>query len=81
MQPTPIYPEDLPESLLEVESTGAPPISTYHGAVKDLKRSLILKALKGTRGNYTLAATQLGIHPNYLHRLIRNLGLKAAVKE
>jgi Nif-specific regulatory protein len=76
-----ICPEDLPESLLEVEPAGTAPMSTYHGAVRDLKRGLVLKALRDSRGSYTIAAKHLGIHRNYLHRLIRNLGLKTAVKE
>jgi hypothetical protein len=34
-----------------------------------------------TRGNYVEAAASLGVHPNYLHRLIRNLGLKDEINE
>jgi DNA-binding NtrC family response regulator len=37
---------------------------------------LILDAVEQTGGNYVEAAGILGVHPNYLHRLIRNLGLK-----
>jgi len=37
---------------------------------------LIMNAVEQTRGNYIEAAAVLGVHPNYLHRLIRNLGLK-----
>jgi transcriptional regulator with GAF, ATPase, and Fis domain len=33
------------------------------------------------RGNYVEAAGILGVHPNYLHRLIRNLGLKEELQE
>ena len=32
-------------------------------------------------GNYTEAAKRLGLHPNYLHRLIRNLDLKMELKK
>ena len=39
-------------------------------------RSIILKALERTGCNYTEAARLLGVHPNNLHRLIRNLNLK-----
>jgi DNA-binding NtrC family response regulator len=52
----------------------------YHAAVKDLKKRLIQNALEEARGNYTEAARLLGVHPNYLHRLIRNLDLKESVK-
>jgi hypothetical protein len=33
------------------------------------------------RGNYVEAAGILGVHPNYLHRLIRNLGLKGPLQD
>ena len=46
---------------------------------KDSKKDLILKAVRQTGGNYTEAARLLGVHPNYLHRLIRNLNLKSAL--
>jgi Nif-specific regulatory protein len=68
--------EDLPESLLEQ----APPEEfnegKYHAGVKDLKKRMIMDAVEQTGGNYVEAAGILGVHPNYLHRLIRNLALK-----
>jgi predicted urease superfamily metal-dependent hydrolase len=33
------------------------------------------------RGNYVEAAGILGVHPNYLHRLIRNFGIKEELNE
>ena len=48
----------------------------YHGALKDLKKRLIQNALEEAHGSITEAAKALGVHPNYLHRLIRNLDLK-----
>ena len=48
----------------------------YHIQVKELKKQLIVDALEQTKGNYTEAALILGVHANYLHRLIRNLDLK-----
>jgi transcriptional regulator with GAF, ATPase, and Fis domain len=76
-----ILPEDLPESLLE-----RPPLpdmmeARYHAAVKELKKQLILDAVEQTQGSYAEAARILGVHPNYLHRLIRNLELKEILKE
>jgi DNA-binding NtrC family response regulator len=53
----------------------------YHASVKELKKQLIIDAVEQTRGNYVEAAGILGVHPNYLHRLIRNLGLKEALHE
>ena len=73
--------EDLPESLLEQESAAEMHEGKYHASVKELKKQLILDAVEQTRGNYVEAAGILGVHPNYLHRLIRNLGLKEALQD
>jgi transcriptional regulator with GAF, ATPase, and Fis domain len=68
--------EDLPESLLEQEAPGEIHEGRYHASVKELKKQLIVNAVEQTRGNYVDAAAILGVHSNYLHRLIKNLGLK-----
>ena len=52
----------------------------YHDAVLALKKELITKAVEQAKGNYTEAAKLLDLHPNYLHRLIRNLELKSSLK-
>ncbi|HJQ31663.1 MAG TPA: sigma 54-interacting transcriptional regulator [Pyrinomonadaceae bacterium] len=71
-----ILAEDLPEALLEAEPpAGSPPVK-YHEAVKAAKRQLVANALEQAGGDYGEAARLLGIHPNNLHRLIRNLGLR-----
>ena len=75
-----ILPEDLPENLLERELAPGMGEAKYHGAVKDLKKRLIQNALEEAHGNITEAARTLGVHPNYLHRLIRNLDLKETTK-
>jgi transcriptional regulator with GAF, ATPase, and Fis domain len=72
--------EDLPESVLERAAPVGGEPGNYHDAVRGLKKQLILNALEEARGNYTEAARLLGLHPNYLHRLIRNLDLRADVK-
>ena len=72
--------EDLPESLLEQESPAEMHEGKYHASVKELKKQLIADAVEQTRGNYVEAAAILGVHPNYLHRLIRNLGLKESLQ-
>jgi Nif-specific regulatory protein len=76
-----ILPEDLPESLLE--RTPPPEITEakYHAAVKELKKQLIRDAVERTQGSYADAARILGVHPNYLHRLIRNLEMKESLKD
>jgi len=76
-----LLPEDLPESLLEHAPLEDLNQGQYHAKVKDLKKELILSAVEQTRGNYVEAAAILGVHPNYLHRLIRNLELKETLNE
>jgi Nif-specific regulatory protein len=76
-----IMPEDLPEALLETESPSSEPATKYHEAVQETKKQLILQAVEQTGGNYTEAAKLLGVHPNYLHRLIRNMNLKPELKK
>ncbi len=73
--------EDLPESLAEQEPAADMSEGKYHASVKELKKRLILDAVEQTRGNYVEAAAILGVHPNYLHRLIRNLGLKDSLND
>jgi Nif-specific regulatory protein len=76
-----ILPEDLPEAALEAETPTNVPITKYHEAITEAKKQLILKAVEQAGGNYTEAAKLLGVHPNYLHRLIRNMNLKTALKK
>ena len=76
-----ILPEDLPESLLERNTPPEMTEAKYHAAVKELKKQLIRDAVEQTQGSYAEAARLLGVHPNYLHRLIRNLELKDILKE
>jgi transcriptional regulator with GAF, ATPase, and Fis domain len=68
--------EDLPESLLESGTTGTSAPNRYHEGVAEAKRRLIQGAVTEARGNVSEAARLLGLHPNYLHRLMKNLGLK-----
>jgi transcriptional regulator with GAF, ATPase, and Fis domain len=74
-----ILPEDLPESLLERAPLPEMIEAKYHTALKELKKKLILDAVEQTH-SYADAARILGVHPNYLHRLIRNLELKESLK-
>jgi Nif-specific regulatory protein len=76
-----ILPEDLPESLLERDPVPEMNEARYHAAVKELKKQLIRDAVEQTQGSYADAAKILGVHPNYLHRLIRNLELKETLKD
>jgi len=76
-----IMPEDLPDALLERQPIEGVQITQYHQVVKETKRRLVLDALERTDGSYTEAAELLGVHPNNLHRLIRNLDLKLPPKK
>ena len=75
-----IMPEDLPEIIVEGQSAPSEQAAGYHSAVAELKKKLILQAVQQAGGNYTEAAHLLGVHPNYLHRLIRNLNLKSTLR-
>ena len=71
-----ILPEDLPEALLECRCSprsGA----KYYDSINRLKRKLILDAIEEADRNYPEAAKLLGIHPNYLHRLVRNFDVES----
>jgi len=72
-----ILPEDLPETVLESPAPAGTTPTRYHEAVLAAKKELITKAVDQANGNYTEAARLLGLNPNYLHRLMRNLDLKA----
>jgi Nif-specific regulatory protein len=78
-----IVPADLPEAILETaegsgkgDTAGLP---EFHAAVNKFKRNLIVDAVREAHGNVSAAARALGLHPNYLHRLITNLELRAAL--
>ncbi|HEY6293489.1 MAG TPA: sigma 54-interacting transcriptional regulator [Terriglobia bacterium] len=74
-----IRPEELPEAILEVEPASGQ-LTRYHEAVRQAKKDVILKAYERAGGSYNETAKMLGIHVNYLHRLIRTLSLKASLK-
>jgi transcriptional regulator with GAF, ATPase, and Fis domain len=69
-----VLPEDLPETLLEAAPRDTE--AKYHHSVGQAKRDAILDAYVQGNGDYKQAAKLLGLHPNYLLRLIRNLELR-----
>ena len=74
-----ILPEDLPEAVLESEVS--PTSSTkYHEAVETIRSRSFCALSRKRKATHTEAAKLLGIHPNYLHRLIRNLNLTEQLK-
>jgi Nif-specific regulatory protein len=75
-----ILPEDLPEIIIESQPPNVE-LTRYHQAVKEAKRQLILRAMEQAGDNYVEAAAILEVHPNNLHRLIRDLELKSSIKK
>jgi transcriptional regulator with GAF, ATPase, and Fis domain len=75
-----ILPEELPEALADRALPISECAGNFHEAVRATKKQLILSALEQSQGNFTQAAKLLGLHPNYLHRLVSNLDLKATLK-
>jgi transcriptional regulator with GAF, ATPase, and Fis domain len=73
-----ILPEDLPNSILE-ERSGSQAEGRYHDTLNETKKELIRNALREAKGSFPEASWLLGIHPKYLHRLVRNLNLRSDV--
>ena len=71
-----IQPEDLPETLQEVEPDNpvAFKAGSFETMLREYKVKIAIKALEDCNGNKTLAARSLDISRAYLHRLIRDLG-------
>jgi Nif-specific regulatory protein len=95
-----ILPEDLPDEVIEADSSSSPHIPSsspdvgtqtlsviigsamnYHEGMIEAKRQIIVKAFDQAKGNHFDAAKLLGLHPNNLHRMIRNLNLKSQLKK
>jgi transcriptional regulator with GAF, ATPase, and Fis domain len=74
-----IRPEDLPENIIEGGSVSGES-AKYYSSLKEFKRQLIQQALQQTNGSYVDAAKILGLHPNSLLRLMRNLNVKSPSK-
>jgi Nif-specific regulatory protein len=68
-----IFPEDLPEAVIEAGPSGSGSSMGFHDGVREAKRRLIQNALDQAGGNYAEAARLLGVNRTYLHRLMRNL--------
>jgi Nif-specific regulatory protein len=71
-----ITPEDLPSNLTAQSSTPHPSSLNYHATIEGTKRDLILRAFAEAEQNHSAAARLLGVHPNYLHRLVKNFDLR-----
>jgi transcriptional regulator with GAF, ATPase, and Fis domain len=74
-----ILAEDLPEHIRETRPAEVS-ASLYEEAVEAAKRQVVLKAFDQTNYDHEAAAKILGLHPNYLHKLIRTMDLRAVLK-
>ena len=74
-----ILPEDLPEQTREGAHLDPVAAGMYEQAVEAAKRETILKAFERSGNNHEAAARLLGLHPNYLHRLIKAMDLKSTL--
>lgn len=72
-----ILAEDLPAVILEQQGAALEG-AKYYDVVNATKKRLLKEALAEGQGNFVEAARLLGIHPKYLHRLAKNLGVKEA---
>jgi DNA-binding NtrC family response regulator len=45
-------------------------------AIDEAKRQAVTRAFAEAQGDHPAAAKLLGVNPNYLYRLMRNLGLR-----
>jgi transcriptional regulator with GAF, ATPase, and Fis domain len=71
--------EDLPEHIRE-SRPDAVSASMYEEAVEAAKRQVVLQAFDQVNHDHEAAAKILGLHPNYLHKLIRTMNLKPSLK-
>lgn len=78
-----ILPEDLPENILESGVIGTSQNANgdlgFQDEILKRKRELVLKAFEESLGSHNEAASKLGVHPNYLYRLVQNLKLQHTI--
>ena len=67
--------EDLPDSLAASRDGEAVPIP-YKQALLEARRRIILSTFQAAEGKHTRAAELLGVHPNNLHRMLNELGIR-----
>jgi DNA-binding NtrC family response regulator len=67
--------QDLPGKLISTAPIAERHRFSYHDAVDDYRRGLIVRTLAQTQGNRAAAAKLLGLQRTYLSRLIKTLGV------
>ena len=71
-----VLPESFPQEVLDAGAASLTRAARFHETVFEAKKNAVLGAMKEAGGCVTDAARLLGLHPNYLHRLLRALGLR-----
>ena len=56
------------------------PRQTIAASFKRRYRRAIALAFQQSKNDHSAAAKRLGVHPNYLYRLMRNLGMRQAAE-
>lgn len=73
--------EDLPETLKEKWAEASPEdAGMLQSAINSAKRSAVMRAYELAKHDHNKAARILGVHSNYLYRLVHNLNLQTLVK-
>jgi DNA-binding NtrC family response regulator len=67
--------EDLAPRIIDMEPRKLPDGLSYREAIHATKRELVLSALTEAQGNRAAAAKALGLHEEYLLRLLKILGI------
>jgi transcriptional regulator with PAS, ATPase and Fis domain len=76
-----ILAEDLPEPLRDQGAEVSPRAAgLLQQAVNSAKRAAVKRAYQLSKQDHNEAARLLGVHPNYLYRLLHHLNLHSFVK-
>ena len=76
-----VMPEDLPADIAQSHVGEATSALGLQERLKEAKKQIVMDAVRSANGSITEAAKLLQIHPNNLHREIRNLDLRAAIED
>jgi two-component system, NtrC family, response regulator HydG len=77
-----IQPEDLPEAIKDRWiGAGSRATGLLQEAITIAKRAAVKKAFEIAKNDHNEAAHLLGVHPNYLYRLLRNLSLQPYARD
>jgi len=68
--------EDLPDALAAAQGAGSDDAIPYKQALVESRRQIVLAAFQSAEGKHNRAAELLGVHPNNLHRMLNELGIR-----